>query len=73
MESVDLVEFVAVAFAVCGLVAIVWEIATSGPRDVIELVTDVRRFAEHPSPATFPADSEASAPHRKPAERQMVA
>ena len=38
------------------------------------IMADVRRFAEHPSPPTLPADSQASnTTHRKPAERRIAA
>lgn len=44
----QLIQFVAVAFAVCGLAAVIWEIATKSPRSFGEIVTDVRGFAQRP-------------------------
>jgi hypothetical protein len=50
MGSIDLLEFAAVAFVVCGLAFVVWEVVAKSPKGLIEMLTDVRGFAERPSP-----------------------
>lgn len=57
MASLDLVTLAALALAVGGLAAVLWEILAKDPRSLIEMTTDSRRFAEAslagevPSPA----------------------
>jgi hypothetical protein len=46
MASFDLVSFVAVAFVVGGLAAVLWEILAKSPGSLLEMATDSRRFAE---------------------------
>ncbi len=46
MISANAVEFVALALALTGLVAVVWEIAVKDARLFREIATDVRRMAE---------------------------
>ena len=48
MITLDLLQFAAVAFAVCGLVAIVMEILLTNPRWLWEMISDVRDFAGRP-------------------------
>ena len=49
MITFDLFQFIAVAFAVCGLAAVVVEIAVKNPHSFWEM-SDVRRFAERALP-----------------------
>jgi hypothetical protein len=46
MITLDLVQFVAVAFAVCGLAVVIWEIAAKDPGSFWDIIDDTRRFAE---------------------------
>ena len=46
MITLDLVQFVAVAFAVCGLAVVIWEIAAKDPGSFWDIMDDTRRFAE---------------------------
>jgi hypothetical protein len=48
MESFDLLPFLAVGFVAAGLFAVLWEIATKNPQSLLEIATDVRRFALRP-------------------------
>jgi hypothetical protein len=48
MASFDLVSFLAVAFVVGGLAAVLWEILSKSPGSLLEMATDSRRFAEAP-------------------------
>jgi hypothetical protein len=48
MITVDLLQFVAVAFAVCGLAVVIWEIASRDPGIFREMADDARGFAERP-------------------------
>jgi hypothetical protein len=48
MASFDLVSFLAIAFAVGGLAAVLWEILSKSPGSLLEMATDSRRFAEAP-------------------------
>jgi hypothetical protein len=48
MVTFDLLQFIAAAFVVCGLAAVVLEIVLRDPRWLWEIVGDVRRFAERP-------------------------
>ena len=75
MGSIDLLEFTAVAFAVCGLAFVVWEVLANGTQGAGELLSDVRRFAERPlSRAAQPAAQHGAADiKRKPAVRHLVA
>lgn len=54
MITFDPLQFIAVAFVACGLVAVVLEIALKDPRGLWDMLDDVRRFAERrnsPEPA----------------------
>jgi hypothetical protein len=46
MASLDLITFAALALAVGGLAAVLWEILVKDPRSLIEMTIDSRRFAE---------------------------
>jgi hypothetical protein len=48
MVTFDLLQFIAVAFMACGLLAVVLEIAFRNPRWLWEIVSDVRKFAAQP-------------------------
>jgi hypothetical protein len=56
MITFDLFQFIAVAFAVCGLAAILVEIAVKNPNSFWEMVSDVRRFAERALPRATTRD-----------------
>jgi hypothetical protein len=60
MITFDLLQFVAVAFVVCGLVAAVVEIAVKNPRSFWEMMSDVRDFAERPLRRSTERDSKAA-------------
>ncbi len=45
MITFDLLQFAAVAFAVCGLVVVVMEIVLTNPGWLWEMISDVRDFA----------------------------
>ena len=65
MITLDLFQFIAVAFAMCGLAVVIWEIAVKDPRSFREIASDVRRFAERPvAPSTERAETAVSAPER---------
>jgi hypothetical protein len=51
MITIDPLQFIAVAFMACGLLAVILEIAIRNPRDLLDLVDDVRAFAERPKSA----------------------
>lgn len=73
--DVDLLGFGAAAFIVCGLAVVIWEVAVRGaPRDVIELLTDVRGFAERPAERRNSDNADESVrPAAKPAPRRRTA
>lgn len=48
MASFDLVTFAALALAVGGLAAVLWEILARDPRGLAEMIADSRSFAEAP-------------------------
>ena len=48
MITVGLLQFVAVAFAVCGLAVVIWEIASRDSGIFREMADDARGFAERP-------------------------
>jgi hypothetical protein len=50
MSISDILAFAAAAVAVCGLAAVVWEVAVKNPRGILEMLSDVRDFAERPAP-----------------------
>lgn len=56
MLTFDLLQFAAVAFAVYGLVAVIWEIATKSPRSFAEIARDTRAFATRPAPPAIARD-----------------
>ncbi|HKP25584.1 MAG TPA: hypothetical protein VJV39_17080 [Dongiaceae bacterium] len=51
MITFDPLQFVAVAFVACGLLAVVLELALKDPRDLLDMIQDVRAFAERPKSA----------------------
>jgi hypothetical protein len=59
MITVDLLQFVAVAFAVCGLAVVIWEIASKDSGIFREMTDDARGFAERPATRPEAPDSEA--------------
>jgi hypothetical protein len=73
MGTIDLLEFAAVAFVVCGLAFVVWEVVAKSPKGLIEMLTDVRGFAERPAPrSTFETDTEVARKSRT-IDRRLVA
>lgn len=65
MITLDLFQFIAIAFVVCGLAAVVAEVAVKNPASFWEMMSDVRRFAERALPRSPKRDSTpASAPGR---------
>jgi hypothetical protein len=50
MASFDPITFAALALAVGGLAAVLWEILARDPRSLVEMINDSRRFAEAPLP-----------------------
>lgn len=66
MITFDLFQFIAVAFVVCGLAAVVAEIAVKTPGSFWQMMTDVRRFAERALPRSAKHDS-SPAPASRPA------
>ena len=48
MITFDPLQFIAVAFVACGLLAVILEIALVAPRDLWDMIDDVRSFAERP-------------------------
>jgi len=53
MIMFDPLEFIAVAFVACGLLAVILEIALTDPRDLWDMIDDVRSFAERPKNTAF--------------------
>lgn len=60
MLTLDLLQFAVIAFAVCGLAAVIWEIATRSPCSFAEIASDTRAFAEHPAPPAAACDASAA-------------
>lgn len=60
MITFDLLQFVVVAFVVCGLAAVVVEITVKNPRSFLEMMSDVRRFAERPMRRSTERESKAA-------------
>jgi len=48
MITFEPLQFIAVAFVACGLLAVILEIALVAPRDLWDMIDDVRSFAERP-------------------------
>jgi hypothetical protein len=48
MITLDLFQFIALAFVTCGLAVLIWEIAVKDPGGIWEIMSDVRQFAERP-------------------------
>lgn len=67
MASFDPITFAALALAVGGLVAVLWEILARDPRSLAEMITDSRRFAE------TPLAGEETPPARRSADTGQVA
>lgn len=65
MITFDPLQFIAVAFLACGLLAVILEIALNDPRDLWDMVQDVRAFAERPE-STMTAGQPKSATPRDP-------
>jgi hypothetical protein len=78
MSDVDPLVALVAAIALCGLAAVVWEIASKRPGIFFEIMTDVRRFAEPssaeatPAPAEEPA-AEPTAEPKAPDETRIAA
>jgi hypothetical protein len=47
MITFDPLQFIAVAFVACGLLAVMLELAFKDPRGLWDMIDDVRSFAEH--------------------------
>lgn len=62
MITFDPLHFVVVAFVACGLLAVILEIALKDPRDLWDMIDDVRSFAERPKNAA-PAELPNGVPH----------
>jgi hypothetical protein len=67
MITFDLFQFIAVAFAVCGLAAVLVEIAVKNPDSFVEMASDVRRFAERALPRATKHDGKSAAASERPA------
>jgi ABC-type sulfate transport system permease component len=48
MNSLGSADYVAIALAVGGLAAVLWEVAVKHPRGFLEMITDSRAFAALP-------------------------
>ena len=72
MITFDPLQFVAVAFMACGLLAVTLEIALKDPRGLWDMIDDVRYFAERPKNAEPAADPKNAMPagHPKNAKPQ---
>lgn len=69
MVTFSLLQFIAVAFLACGLLAVVLEIVLQNPSWLWEMVSDVRHFAECPVRRSAERDRDAgSAPTSKSAK-----
>lgn len=66
MITFDLFQFIAVALAVCGLAAVVVEIAVKNPHSFWEIVSDARRFAERALPRSTTRDDKPASASRRP-------
>lgn len=55
MTAFDPLQFVAVAFVACGLLAIILELALKDPRGLWDVIDDVRSFAERRNNAELAA------------------
>lgn len=62
MITFDPLQFGAVAFVVCGLLAVILEIALKDPRGLWDMINDVRYFAEHPKHAEHPKSAKRYGP-----------
>ena len=63
MITFDPLQFVAVAFVACGLLAAILEIALMAPRDLWDMIDDVRSFAERPKNAEAVERPKRAEPH----------
>jgi hypothetical protein len=63
MIMFDPLQFVAVAFAACGLLAVILEIALMDPRDLWDMIDDVRSFADGPKTAEAVEHPKNAEPH----------
>jgi hypothetical protein len=65
MASFDFITFAALALAVGGLAAVLWEILVKDPRSLFEMTADSRRFAEAPltGEENLPARGKAATGH----------
>lgn len=61
MITFDPLQFIAVAFVACGLLAVVLEIALKDPRGLWDMIDDVRHFAERRRNSAEPAGHAKSA------------
>lgn len=48
MANFDPITFAALALAVGGIAAVLWEILAKDPHSLLEMISDSRRFAEAP-------------------------
>jgi hypothetical protein len=63
MITFDPLQFVVVAFVACGLLAVILEIALKDPRDLWDMIDDVRYFARHPKSAAPAEHPKSPVPH----------
>jgi hypothetical protein len=68
MNSLSSADYVAIALAVGGLAAVLWEIAVKHPRSFLDMLADTRSFAE----AAVPAPSVSQAPASADARPRLV-
>jgi hypothetical protein len=64
MITFDLFQFAAVAFMACGLLAVVLEIVLKDAGGLLEMMDDVRHFAERRKDATPAWHPKSAAPHQ---------
>jgi hypothetical protein len=67
MASVDPINLIALVLAVGGLVAVLGELLVKDPRGLFEMMSDSRRFAEHPLANEAPSGVHRTAGIVKPA------
>ena len=62
MITFDPLQFIAVAFVACGLLAVILELALKDPRGLWDMLDDVRSFAEHAKDAESARHAELHGP-----------
>jgi hypothetical protein len=66
MITFDPLQFIAVAFVACGLLAVVLEIALKDPRGLWDMLDDVRRFAERCNSPEPTGQAKSAPPYHPP-------